>query len=169
MEQKFQVIEQKYHDDEIDLYELIEIMVKNRMIIVISAIICTLISLGAALYLRAQKNDYLIKDIVISQDTFKLKGVNTILPEGILLKNDNVKSLLEIDSLKAEYLKNTPLELQSVDAERKFLSEVITVIKDDKKPGIVKLKVEIVTDRESTTELIRKYIDALKAEDNTKA
>lgn len=158
----------RHDEDEIDLYELIEILVRHKMTIVITAIVCTLLSLGAALYVRSQKNDYLIKDIVISQDTFGLKGVNFINVDSILLKNDNVKNLLEIEAIKNEYLKNTPSELQNTDSERKFLSEILTVLKDDKKPGIVKLKAEIVTDRESATELIERYIDVLKAEDNTK-
>lgn len=156
------------HDDEIDLYELIEILVRHKMTIVLTTILCVLLSLGAALYVRSNKIDFLIKDIVISQDTFGLKGANILLPEGVLLKDDNVKKLLEIEALKAEYLKNTPNELQSVDSERKFLSEVLTIIKDDKRPGIVKIKAEIVADRTSSVELINRYIDILKSEDNTK-
>lgn len=169
MEQKLQVIEQRYSEDEIDLYELIEILVRHRMTVVITTILCTLISLGAAFYVRAQKNDFLIKDIVISQDTFGLKGVNTIVPESVLLKNDNVKKLLEIEPLKEQYLKATPVELQNINSERKFLNEILTIIKDDKKPGIIKLKAEIVADENSSKELIKEYIEVLKSEDNTKS
>lgn len=172
MEQKLQVMEQRYDDDEIDLYELIEILVRHKMIIAITAIVCTLLSLGAALYVRSQKDNYLMKNIVISQETNAdgvLKGLNVIQPESILLRNNNVKQLLEIDGVKDEYLSSTSKELQNINSEREFLKDTITLIKDSKRPEYVTIKAKIVGNEEATQELIRKYIDMIAAESNLKS
>ncbi|MGL5125796.1 MAG: Wzz/FepE/Etk N-terminal domain-containing protein, partial [Fusobacteriaceae bacterium] len=78
MKENLQIVQKKYEDDEIDLYELIEIMVRRKTTIVLTTILCTGLALGAALYVRENKSDYLIKNIVLLQETFNLKGVNPI-------------------------------------------------------------------------------------------
>ncbi|MGL4788132.1 MAG: Wzz/FepE/Etk N-terminal domain-containing protein [Cetobacterium sp.] len=179
MEQKLQVVEHRYDEDEIDLYELIEILVRHKMTIVITAIVCTLLSLGAALYARSQKDNYLMKDIVILQPTINLdkdgetkdyilKGLNVIQPESILLRNNNVKQLLEVDRVKDEYLSSTSKEFQNINSERKFLRDIVTIIKDPKRPDYVTIKAKIVGNEEATQELIEKYIGMIAAESNLK-
>lgn len=180
MEQKLQVIEQRCDDDEIDLYELIEILVRHKMTVVITTIVCILLSLGAALYVRSQKDNYLMKDIVILQPTidsgkngetkdYILKGLNIIQPESILLRNNNVKQLLEIEGVKNAYLNSTSKELQNINSEREFLKDTINLIKDSKKPEYVTIKAKIVGNEEATQKLIEKYIDMIAAESNLKS
>ncbi|MGL5427810.1 MAG: hypothetical protein ACRDAS_07840 [Cetobacterium sp.] len=166
MKEEFGIVQKRYEDDEIDLYELIEIMVRRKTTIVMTAVLCTGMALGAALYVRSNKSDYLIKNIVLLQETFNLKGVNPIDVDSILLQDKNVKKLLQNDSLRAEYLKKTSKELQNTNSERKFLKEVFNVSKDEKNPSIVKIKAEVIGTDLSTREVIENYIEIIKSSDN---
>ncbi|MGL5988362.1 Wzz/FepE/Etk N-terminal domain-containing protein [Cetobacterium sp.] len=166
MKENLQIVPKKYEDDEIDLYELIEIMVRRKTTIVLTTILCTGLALGAALYVRGNKPDYLIKNIVLLQETFNLKGVNLIDVNSILLQDKNVKKLLENDSLRAEYLKRTSKESQNTNSERKFLKEVFNVSKDEKNPNVVTIKAELIGTDSSTRKVIEQYIDIIKSSDN---
>ena len=84
------MIEQKHYDDEIDLYELIEILVRHKWSIVITTVVCTLLSLGGALYVRSKTPNYLIKNILIQQENYDLKGVNTIDVDSVLLQDKKI-------------------------------------------------------------------------------
>lgn len=166
MTKELRVMETKQHDDEIDLYELIEILVRHKWSIVLTTILCTLLSLGAALYVRSKTPNYLIKSILIQQDSYGLKGVNKIDVDTILLQDKNVEKILEIESIKKEYLENTPKEMQNMASERKFLQELIIVSKNEKNPEEVSIKTKIVVDENSGREVINKYIDILREQDN---
>lgn len=166
MNKELKAMETKQYDDEIDLYELIEILVRHKWSIVITTILCTLLSLGAALYVRSKTPNYLMKSILIQQDTYGLKGVNKINIDTILLQDKNVERILEIEPIKAEYLENTPKEVQNIASERKFLQEIITVSKNDKNPEEILIKTEIVADENSSREVINTYIDILREQDN---
>ncbi|MGL5056231.1 MAG: Wzz/FepE/Etk N-terminal domain-containing protein [Fusobacteriaceae bacterium] len=166
MKENLQIVPKKYEDDEIDLYELIEIMVRRKTTIVLTTILCTGLALGAALYVRGNKPDYLIKNIVLLQETFNLKGVNPIDVNSIFLQDKNVKKLLENDSLRAEYLKRTSKESQNTNSERKFLKEVFNVSKDEKNPNVVTIKAELIGTDSSTRKVIEQYIDIIKSSDN---
>ncbi|MGL4867073.1 MAG: Wzz/FepE/Etk N-terminal domain-containing protein [Cetobacterium sp.] len=168
MKEELQIVQQRYEDDEIDLYELIEIMVRRKMTIVLTAVLCTALALGAALYVRANTSDYLIKNIVLLQESFGLKGVTPIDVDSILLQDANVKRLLENDSLKAEYLKRTAEEFRNTNSERKFLEKVLTVTKDEKAPNSITIKAEVIDNEESTREVIKSYIQIVKSRDNAK-
>lgn len=169
MNKELKVMEPKQYDDEIDLYELIEILVRHKWSIVITTVFCTILSLGAALYVRSNTPNYLIKNILIQQDSYDLKGVNKIDVDSVLLQDKNVEKILEIESIKAEYFKNTPKEMQNMSSERKFLQEMITVSKskvNDKEPISVELKTAILVDEDSSKEVINSYLDILKEQDN---
>lgn len=166
MNKELKVMEPKQYDDEIDLYELIEILVRHKWSIVITTVLCAILSLGAALYVRSKTPNYLIKSILIQQDTYGLKEVNRINVDTILLQDKNVKKILEIEPIKAEYLSETPKEMQNMASERKFLQEIITVFKNEKNPEEVSIKVEIVADENSSRNVINKYIDILREQDN---
>ncbi|WP_432204669.1 Wzz/FepE/Etk N-terminal domain-containing protein [Cetobacterium somerae] len=167
MSKELKMLEPKQYDDEIDLYELIEILVRHKWSIIITTIVCTLLSLGGALYVRSKTPNYLIKNILIQQDTYGLKGVNRIDPDSVLLQDGNVKKIIEIEPLKAKFLDETPKEFQNIAGERKFLGEIITLSKDDKNPGAVTIKTEIVGDEKDSREIINRYLEILKSEDNS--
>ena len=166
MSKELKVMEPKQYDDEIDLYELIEILVRHKWSIVITTVLCTLLSLGTALYVRSNTPNYLIKNILIQQDTYGLKGVNKIDVDTILLQDKNIEKILEIEPIKKEYLKNTPKEMQSMAAERKCLQELITASKNEKNPEEVSIKTEIIVDEISGRDVINRYIDILREQDN---
>lgn len=166
MTKELKVMQPKQYDDEIDLYELIEILVRHKWSIVVTTLLCTLLSLGAALYVRSKTPNYLIKNILIQQDTYGLKGVNKIDIDSVLLHDRNVKKILEIESIKKEYLENTPENLRNLTSERKFLQEILTISKNDKNPSEISIKTEIVADENSSKEVINRYLDILREQDN---
>lgn len=166
MSKELKVMEPKQYDDEIDLYELIEILVRHKWSIVLTIILCTMLSLGAALYVRSKTPNYLMKSILIQQENYGLKGVNKINIDTILLQDKNIERILEIEPIKAEYLENTPKEKQNIASERKFLQDIITVSKNDKNPEEVSIKTEILVDENSSKAVINRYIDILREQDN---
>lgn len=159
-------MEPKQYDDEIDLYELIEILVRHKWSIVITTVLCTILSLGAALYVRSNTPNYLIKSILIQQDTYELKGVNRINVDTVLLQDKNVEKILEIEPIKAKYLEKMPKEMQNMASERKFLQDIITVSKNEKNPEEISIKTEIIVDENSSKDVINRYIDILREQDN---
>ena len=166
MSKELKVMEPKQYDDEIDLYELIEILVRHKWSIVITTVLCTILSLGAALYVRSKTPNYLIKSILIQQDTYGLKEVNRINVDTILLQDKNVEKILEIEPIKAKYLGKMPKEMQNMASERKFLQDIITVSKNEKNPEEVSIKTEIIVDENSSRDVINRYIDILREQDN---
>lgn len=166
MSKELKAMEQKQYDDEIDLYELIEILVRHKWSIALTIILCALLSLGTALYVRSKTPNYLIKSILIQQDTYGLKDVNKINVDTILLQDKNIERILEIEPIKAEYLENTPKEMQNIASERKFLQELITVSKNVKNNEEISIKTEIVVDENSSRDIINRYIDILREQDN---
>lgn len=166
MNKELKVMEPKQYDDEIDLYELIEILVRHKWSIVLITILCTMLSLGAALYVRSKTPNYLIKSILIQQDTYGLKGVNKINVDTILLQDKNIEKILEIEPIKKEYLENTPEEMQNMASERKFLQELITISKNEKNNEEISIKTEIIVNESSSRDIINRYIDILREQDN---
>ena len=154
------------HDDEIDLYELIEILVRHKWSIVVTTIICTLLSLGAALYVRSKTPNYLIKNILVQQENYELKGVNRIDVDAVLLQDKNVERILEIESLKRKYLDVVPENMQNITSERKFLQDMITISKSGKNLEEIAVKTEVNVDENTGREVINSYIDILKEQDN---
>lgn len=159
-------MEQKQYDDEIDLYELIEILVRHKWSIILTTVFCTILSLGAALYVRSNTPNYLMKSILIQQDSYGLKGVNKIDVDSLLLQDKNVGRILEIESIKKEYLEKTPENMQSITSERKFLQDLITISKNEKKPQEISIKTEIIVDENSSRDIINRYLDILREQDN---
>lgn len=167
MNKELKVMEaRQQHDDEIDLYELIEILVRHKWSIVVTTIICTLLSLGAALYVRSKTPNYLIKNILVQQENYELKGVNRIDVDAVLLQDKNVEKILEIESLKRKYLDAVPESMQNITSKRKFLQDMITVSKSGKNLEEVAIKTEINVDENTGREVINSYIDILKKQDN---
>ena len=166
MNKELKVMETRQHDDEIDLYELIEILVRHKWSIVITAIVCTLLSLGAALYIRSKAPDYLIKNIVIQQESYELKGVNRIDVDAVLLQDKNVEKILEIESLKNRYLEVVPKNMQNIASGRKFLQDIITISKNGKNLEEVAIKTKIIVDETTGKNVINGYLDILKEQDN---
>lgn len=166
MSKELKLMEPKKYDNEMNLYEVIEILLKHKWSILLTTILCTILSLGAAFYVRTKTPNYLIKSIIMQQDTYGLKGVNKINVDTILLQDRNVERILEIEPIKKEYLENTPKNLQNMASERKFVQDIIAVSKNDKNPEEVSIKVKIVADENSSKDVINGYIDILREQEN---
>lgn len=160
------MVEQNRYDDEIDLYELIEILVRNKKTIIVTFILCFFISLGTALYVRSNREDYLVKNILIEQNNHGLKSVNIIEVGNIFLQDKNVDRFYEIEGLNREYLKKTPKDLQGIESKREFLQEVVTVSKGDKNPGNITIRTKIIDSEQTGREITNTYLSLLKEQDN---
>lgn len=166
MSKELKIMEVRQHDDEIDLYELIEILVRHKWSIVVTTMICTLLSLGGALYIRSKTPNYLIKNILVQQESYNLKGINKVDVDAVLLQDKNVERILGIESLKRKYLDTVPKNMQNTTSERKFLQDIITVSKSGNNLEEVAVKTKIIVDEKTGREVINRYIDILKEQDN---
>lgn len=136
-----------YEEDEIDLYELIAILVKNRVTILATAILITALSLGAALYIRAKTYDKYGITVNVNYDIgndFFLKKTG-IIPNRLelqnLLKDDEVViELFKNNKLKEIYLKNATKKQDDISVMRKFLQKRINIIGEPKEKGKELLK-----------------------------
>lgn len=132
---------ERYHEseEEMDLYDLVFIMLKNKMIIIATTVLVTLLALGTALYVRANTHDKyginLSNNYSIDDDFFLKK--TGIIPERNyvenMLKEDNVISkVFENEKLKDLYLKSVTLNTDDVATKRKFLSKKVKIITNDR-------------------------------------
>lgn len=166
MIEEIKEIEARRYEDEIDFYELVEILMRHRCSILVTIIFCAILSIGGALYVNSKAPHYLVKNILVQQENYGLKGVNKIDIDTILLQDKNIEKIFEIESIREKYLKNTPENMQNLSSKRKFLQKIITVNKNDKKPEEVLIKVETITDEESSREVIERYLEILREQDN---
>lgn len=167
MSKELKTIETKqYDDDEIDLYELIEVLMRHKWSIVITLVLCTLLSLGTAFYVRSKTPNYLIKSILIQQDTQGLKKMNRVDVDTILLQDGNIKKIMSVESVNKKYLEETSKDMQDIASERKFLQDRLTVVKNEKNPEDVSIKVEIFSDENFGKDLINTYLGILREQDN---
>lgn len=166
MIEEIKEIEARRYEDEIDFYELVEILMRHRCSILVTIIFCAILSIGGALYVNSKAPHYLVKNILVQQENYGLKGVKKIDIDTILLQDKNIEKIFEIESIREKYLKNTPENMQNLSSKRKFLQKIITVNKNDKKPEEVLIKVETITDEDSSREVIERYLEILREEDN---
>ncbi|MGL4999421.1 MAG: Wzz/FepE/Etk N-terminal domain-containing protein, partial [Cetobacterium sp.] len=97
--------ETQQNNDEIDLYDLVEILVKNKMTIIVTTILVTLISLGAALAVRKDTKLKFAQDInIIKTKDFFIKKAE-IDGEPVRLTE-----LLENSVIQKKYFENSELE-----------------------------------------------------------
>ena len=123
-----------YNNDEIDLYDLVEILVKNRITILITTVIVTLGALGGALVHRAgvydkQGVNFSINNEIYNDFFYKKSGVNISPVEisDILNRDEVLMKLYEIPELKNSYEKAVKAEDRDASALRKFLNKKIMV------------------------------------------
>lgn len=151
-------------EDEIDLYELLFIILKNKVIVISVAIIITLLALGAALYVRNNShNRYAVNfsNVYSNDNHFFLEKSGIIFEKNYaenILKDDNiVKKIFENNNIKDLYLKSTSKDSKDISIMRGFLSKRIKIVisdKDKKLPiqtGILEL--DFLGDRKLSSEI----------------
>ncbi|MGL5124312.1 MAG: Wzz/FepE/Etk N-terminal domain-containing protein [Fusobacteriaceae bacterium] len=121
-------------EEEIDLYELLFIIFKNKKTIIITTLVVMVLSFTAALYIRA--NTYvkygvkIVRDYSIENNIFLKKA--KIIPERIsidtLLKNDDVIiALFKNQKLADLYHKSVSLKTDDISIMRNFILEKIKI------------------------------------------
>lgn len=155
-------------DDEIDLFELIDILIKRKLFIIISFVIFTVIGLGGALYYRATKPFILAKqfsinyavaerDYFFSKSKLILKQVN---PDNIFLTDKYIDKFFSIKELEELYKESAPKDDYS---KVKFLKEIIKINYDEKSKNYT-LEVEMKKNEALQKEIINTYTSLLKDE-----
>lgn len=168
-------------EDEIDLYDLVEILVKNKITIIVTTILITLISLGAALHVRSNNKLKFAQDISgIATDRFFINKANLIM-EPVRLNE-----LLENPEIQKTYFNNVELEnfykkslgngIDNYSSRKDFLNKIIKIdeiTKDtlDNKKVIKNLAIvmELPKDQENLKNYLADgYIDLYEKESNQK-
>ena len=101
-----------YEEDEIDIYELVEIIVKRKILVLGIFIISSLLGLGAAFFVRSLKENTLALRFNINYSKlesdyfFKKSGLtlNRINIDNILITNKYVDEFFQIEDLNNLYL-----------------------------------------------------------------
>lgn len=161
--------ERKYiEDDEIDLFEIIDILVKRKFFIIISFVLFTILGLGGALYYRSVKPFILAKQFSIDysyaeKDYFFNKSkivLNKINPNNILLNDKYINKLFNIKELEEMYKESSPKDDYS---KVKFLQKIIKINFDEKLNNYI-LEVEMKRNESLQKEIINTYLLILKDE-----
>lgn len=161
--------ERKYiEDDEIDLFEIIDILVKRKVFIIISFVLFTIIGLGGALYYRTIKPFILAKQFSIDysyaeRDYFFDKSkivLNKINPNNILINDKYINKLFNIKGLEEMYKKTSPKDDYS---KVEFLQEIIKINFDEQLNSYT-LEVEMKRNESLQKEIIDTYLLILKDE-----
>lgn len=155
-------------DDEIDLFEIIDILVKRKFFIIISFVLFTIIGLGGALYYRSIKPFILAKQFSIDysyteRDYFFNKSkivLNKINPNNILLNDKYINKLFSIKELEKIYKETSPKDDYS---KVKFLQKIIKIGYDEKLNNYT-LEVEMKKNESLQKKIIDTYLLILKDE-----
>ncbi|MGL6120496.1 MAG: Wzz/FepE/Etk N-terminal domain-containing protein, partial [Fusobacteriaceae bacterium] len=165
------------NNDEIDLYDLVEILVKNKMTIIVTTILVTLISLGAALAVRKDTKLKFAQDInIVKTKDFFIKKAE-INPEPVrlteLLENSMIqKKYFENSELENFYKKSLGTKVDTYSARKDFLGKIVKieeVTKEDlSKKTIIKnmaIVIELPKEQENLKEyLANRYIELYENE-----
>lgn len=161
--------ERKYiEDDELDFFEIIDILVKRKVFIIISFVLFTVIGLGGALYYRTIKPFILAKQFSIDysyaeRDYFFNKSkivLNKINPNNILINDKYINKLFNIKGLEEMYKETSPKDDYS---KVEFLQEIIKINFDEKLNNYT-LEVEMKRNESLQKEIIDTYLLILKDE-----
>lgn len=154
---------QREYDDELDLYEIIDVLVKRKKTILVTFIIVFLISLCSGIYIKDKKPDYVVRDILINQKEYNIDGVNQVLPENMYLLNRRINRFFEIPGVEEIYENRVNIKNRNMESKRKFLENIINV-EDGKGRYIIKVK--ILKDGEISKAILDKYVYNLRRMDN---
>lgn len=126
-----------YEEDEISLYDIIDILIKYKKLIISIFLIGFLLSIGAALVFRnwnrkeIAKQDFSINYVSLeNNEYYKMVGLTYTKynPKEILQKESYIDKFLEIEELKQNF-ENAKTDNENLELERKikFLSNIVTL------------------------------------------
>lgn len=159
-----------YEEDEIDIYELISIIIKRKMLVLAIFIICSLLGLGAALFVRSfQKNTLALKfninyDKLENNYFFTKSGLNLtkINVDNILITNKYVDEFFKLEKLNELYLGKVKEDNRNDYSKSKFLNNILKV-SYDKDTNIYTVSVTMKKEQELQKEMLNKYITIIES------
>lgn len=150
------------YENEIDLVDLLKVLIKNKVIILLTTIIVTAFSVGGALYIRSNRVEKLNQNFIIREYTDETGK--------LIIPNLNVETLLYDDVVIDAFYKNKELNTyfnksNSVGditylSKRRFLNKIVHVKKKNKNLEIT-LTTEIKDDEAFSLEMIELYLEVL--------
>ncbi|MGF6906977.1 Wzz/FepE/Etk N-terminal domain-containing protein [Fusobacterium sp. PH5-44] len=130
-------------ENEINLYELLDIILKRKMIIIIVTVLGTILSFGSALYYskniskeKYAQNFTVNYNIFNEDELIKTGNLKTIEILTLLNNNDVVDEFFEIDKLREIYEKKNKKILsgnEEILRKRLFLKKILTINLQDEK------------------------------------
>lgn len=163
MKQEIDKINCKEDDSEMDLYEIVEILVRNKKVIFITIFISMIISLIGGIYSKNKTSNYLIKDIIIKNETYNINGVDKIIPKNIYLINERVEDFFKIKDLNKLYEKKYSLKKRDIETKKEYLKSLISTIENKE---MYSIRVKMLKNKDLSKDILNKYIENLKSMDN---
>lgn len=164
----------KENNGEIDLYDLIDILVRQKIVIAATIGVVCLLSLGGALYERSTKYDREAINFKIRQDKlendFYFQKANLVMDRfdyrDIFFKKEVVDQLFTIPQVEKLYEKSFSKDERTTRTRREFIQKslVVEAVKDKETVEYLTAIASLKGDKKAEAELLEKYIDILNEE-----
>lgn len=159
-----------YEEEEIDIYELVEIIIKRKILVLGVFIICSLLGLGAAFFVRSLKEETLALRFNINY--FKLESNYFFRKSGLTLTKININNILitnkyvdeffQIEGLDKLYSEKIKEENKNNYSKSKFLNNIFKVSYNNDANNYT-VSVTMKSNPELQKALLDKYIDIVKS------
>lgn len=159
-----------YEEDEIDIYELVDIIIKRKILVLGIFIICSLLGLGAAFFVRSLKENTLALKFNINYSKiesnyfFRKSGLTLtrININNILITNKYVDEFFQIKELNNLYLEKVKEENKNDYSKSKFLNDILKISYNNEANNYT-ISVTMKSNPELQKALLDKYIEIIKS------
>lgn len=159
-----------YEEDEIDIYELVDIIIKRKILVLVIFIICSLLGLGAAFFVRSFRQDTLALKFNINYAKlennyfFAKSGLNftKINVDNILITNKYVDEFFKLEKLNELYLEKVKEENRNDYSRSKFLNDILKV-SFNRDTNSYTVSVTMKKDQELQKDILNKYITIIES------
>ena len=165
-------IEKQYEEDEIDLTELLKTIIKERKIVIVITVLCTIIASGFTFYKKNQMQNY-GANITFSEETLdKIKQYNSAYKNAVFLLNQSIQSSFDTllnDNNSSDVIVISAEDKQKIketmDKEYKFIKIINS--KDKNYKLFTKTKShDIKAIEEKINEIVKKDMEIIDSEFN---
>lgn len=159
-----------YEEDEIDIYELVDIIIKRKILVLGIFIICSLLGLGAAFFVRSLKENTLALKFNINYSKiesnyfFRKSGLTLtrININNILITNKYVDEFFQIKELNNLYLEKVKEENKNDYSKSKFLNDILKISYNNEANNYT-ISATMKSNPELQKALLDKYIEIIKS------
>ncbi|VEH38385.1 Chain length determinant protein [Fusobacterium varium] len=159
-----------YEEDEIDIYELVDIIIKRKILVLAIFIICSLLGLGVAFFVRSLKQDTLALKFNINYAKlennyfFAKSGLNftKINVDNILITNKYVDEFFKLEKLNELYLEKIKEGNRNDYSRSKFLNDILKV-SFNRDTNSYTVSVTMKKDQELQKDILNKYITIIES------